>query len=122
MIKKLSFWAWPLLLLLGAAAQAQNVKIGGNVKVSGTAGGSTQWSAITDPSTNLSLSPGDFTTTFTWGTSTGATNLFALQDTTGNTGTGYLFRSNSVGTSTLKPFGAFAQGTANGIELTSGAR
>ena len=77
-----------------------------------TVSSSTPWSSITDPSANLSLSMAAFTTTFTWNAATGAgTNLFTLQDTTGNTGTGYLLTVANVGTSTLKPFRIQSQGT-----------
>jgi hypothetical protein len=82
--------------------------------VSGTdyAPANPSWSTLSAPSGTLSLSHGTNTTTFTWATGTSTSNLFTLQDTTGNTGTGYLFTAGSVGTSTLKPFRVLWQGNA----------
>jgi len=57
------------------------------------------WSALTDPTGNLTLLHGNNTTTFTWGTATGASDLFTLQDTAANSGNGYLQRLRVNGAS-----------------------
>ncbi len=84
--------------------------------------GCTPWSCLTDPMVlptnatgNLALSMAAFTTTFTWGSSTGSSNLFNLTDTTNNTGTGYLNNITTATSSTLNPFHV---GTGNGSLAT----
>lgn len=88
----------------------------------GGGGGSTSWDAITNPAGSLSLSMAARTTTFTWGSTTGAsTNLFTLKDTASNTGTGYVLSAETASSSAAKPFRATAGGTLNGVEVnTSG--
>ena len=80
-------------------------------------GGSSTWNSMTNPTGNLSLSMGTYTTTFTAGTST--TNPFLIQDTTGNTATSALFEVSTVGTSTASPVEFTAQGNANGVKMNS---
>ena len=70
------------------------------------------WDKLTNPGANLSLSMTTYTTTFTWGSATGAsTNLFNLTDTSSNTGTGYLLNVTTASSSSLKPFHVSAAGT-----------
>lgn len=90
---------------------------------SSASAGSVAWDSILDPaSAALALSMGNFNTTFTFGSATGAgTSMFILRDTTGNTGTGYVLLANTVGTSVAKPIGFFAKGTSNGVEMTAAA-
>jgi len=65
------------------------------------AGGSNPaWNNIQNAGGNLSLSQGNNTSTFTFGTAT--TNPFIYQDTTGNTGTNPLVTIQTIGTSTAK--------------------
>lgn len=84
----------------------------GNVTCAADTGGGTglAWSSLTDPSANLSLNMAADTTTFTWNAATGTNNLFTLADTTGNTGTGYLFNLNTATGSSLKPLHVSAAG------------
>lgn len=83
-------------------------------------GGSPVWEAIASPTGNQALTMGNFTTTWTWGTATGAgVNTFIVQDTTGNTGTGYLHDIHTVGTSVMLPLRVTAQGTTNGVDMTT---
>ncbi|MDD5511938.1 MAG: hypothetical protein PHI12_14195, partial [Dehalococcoidales bacterium] len=70
-----------------------------------------KWNALTNPDGNLSLSHQAYTTTFTWGASTGTNNLFTLTDTANNTGTGYLLNLNTATGSNLKPLRVAAGGT-----------
>ena len=91
----------------------------GVVTMAAGAGGTVNWSSILDPAATLALNMNSNTTAFTWAAYSGATDLFAMQDTTGSSSTNYIFRVNSVGTSTMRPFAAFAQGTTNGVEVTS---
>ena len=90
-----------------------------NIITISAAGGSgtSTWSGISNPTGNLSLSMGNFTTTFTTGTST--TNPFLIQDTTGNTSTGTLFQVSTIGTSTALPVKFTAQGTLNGVQMNA---
>ena len=85
------------------------------------AGASTAWDAITNPTTaNLSLSMAAFTTTFTWGATTGAgVSLFRLTDTLNNTGTGCILCVDTASGSAAFPFQATALGTANGVRLST---
>lgn len=91
----------------------------GGAPIAGSCSGSasTVWSALTNPSANLSLPVGNFTTAFTAGTATTAPFLF--QDTTGNTGTGSLFQISTIGTSTALPLTVTAQGTSNGVQMST---
>ncbi len=75
----------------------------------------TPWSCLTDPTLNLSLSMGSNTTTFTYGSTTGSSNLFNFTDTSSNSGTGYLVNITNASNSTLKPFHV---GTTNGATAT----
>src|ERR1022692_2548305 len=88
------------------------------VTITATGGGaSSTWSGLTNPTGNLSLSMGNFTTTFTAGSS--ATNPFLIQDTNGNTGTGPLLQVSTIGTSVALPVKFTAQGTTNGVQMNS---
>jgi hypothetical protein len=83
-------------------------------------GATSSWSSLTNPSANLALSMAGNTTTFTWGSTTGANvNLFNFADSTNNTGTGYLFTLSTASGSTLKPFRATVLGAANGIDMSA---
>ena len=78
--------------------------------------GSSVWSDLTAPTTNLSMnmyqSVGtSFSTTFTYGNATSTTDLFNITDTTSNTGTGYLLNVNTATGSTVKPFRVAAGST-----------
>jgi len=84
-------------------------------------GSATKWSEIVDPTTNLSLAMGSYTSTFTYGATTGASNLFTLTDTTSNTGTGYLFNLVTATGSTLKPLRVTAAGT-DALSVDASAR
>jgi hypothetical protein len=94
------------------------------------------WSGLTAPMASLSFThPVGDTTSMTWaGQSTNVTdwlwtegadtgspvsNAFSFIDTTGNTRTGALLNVNTVGTSTALPIQITAQGTANGVDMTS---
>lgn len=70
------------------------------------------WSQLGAPSANLSLAMQSYTTTFTYGNATGASNLFTLADTASNTGTGILLNISTGDSSLLNPFRVSA---SNGI-------
>ncbi len=66
------------------------------------------WSSLAAPTGNTAFnmyqSVGtSFTTAITYGNATSTSNLFTLQDTSSNTGTGYLLNLTTAGSSTLKP-------------------
>ena len=88
----------------------------GNLTVTsctGCASGSTAWSALQNPSSNLALSMAGYTSTFTYGAATGSSvNLFNVTDTTSNTGTGYLMNISTATSSALSPFNVAAHGTS----------
>ena len=74
-------------------------------------GNQTSWSSLTYPTANLALGMAGYTTTFTYGATTGANvNLFNLTDTANNTGTGYLMNLTTAAGSALKPFHVNALG------------
>ena len=77
----------------------------------GGAGTTVYWSDIINPLGNLALSMAAHQTSFTWNAATGSNNLFTMQDTTGNTGTGYLFNLQTASGSNLKPFHVSAGST-----------
>lgn len=91
----------------------------GGVPVFGACAGSasTDWSALANPSGNMAINTGTFTSTWTIQGNTSTTNLFNILDTTGNTGTGSLFEVHTVGTSAAKPVTFTAKGTANGVQM-----
>lgn len=80
---------------------------------------SASWSTLTAPSGNLALSMSTNTTTFTWGNMATTANSFSLTDGAASTSTGSLFRVFTGAASTMKPFTATAQGTSNGVQLSS---
>lgn len=100
-------------------------------------GGSNAWSALTAPTTSLAITmPAGDTTAFTWaaqsspstsdwiftaGADTGSstTAIYSFIDTTANARTGPLFNINTVGTSTALPLQVTAQGTSNGIQMST---
>ncbi len=72
----------------------------------------TRWDQLLNPTGNLALSMGSNTTTFTYGATTGASNLFNIADTASNTGTGYLVNIATATGSTENPFNVSAKGTS----------
>lgn len=91
MTPRIRFTAVPYAFTAKTALNATNAT---NVK----------WSGLTAPTANLSLAMNDYTSTFTYGSATGANNLFTMTDTAANTGTGYLFNLATAAGSNLKPF------------------
>lgn len=99
---------------LPGSTQCLQMSAAGVISTTGSSCGSgsgVAWSDLTAPTGNLALAHGTNTTTFTWSTGTSTSNLFTLQDTTANTGTGTLLLVKSVGTSTLHPLQVQAQGS-----------
>lgn len=74
------------------------------------AGGSSSWSDMTTPTNNLSLSMGNYYSSFNFGATTGANNLFSLSDSLNNNGTGSLFSAITAANSTLNPLAIGAGG------------
>lgn len=98
----------------GGAGTLCLIETAGGTPTFGSCAGSagTVWSSLSNPTANLSLLHGAFTSTFTWGAATGAgVNLFTLTDTLNNTGTGILGRFTLASGSAALPF----QADANGI-------
>lgn len=80
-------------------------KISGNISgLSLGISGTMAFSQLTNPGANTNLAMASYTTTFTYGATTGASNLFNLTDSSGNTGTGILLNVTTADTSLLKPF------------------
>jgi len=89
-----------------------------DVTIAASVSAGARWDQLVNPTTGLSLSHGAFATTFTWGSATGAgADLFNLTDTTGNTGTGYLFNVNLASGSAAKPAKFAVNG--NGVHVTN---
>lgn len=81
-------------------------------------GGSTAWSAIGNPSGNLSLTMAANTSTFTHNATTGAAaDMWTWTDTASNTGTGYMLKVNLASGSAMKPFYAAVNG--NGVTVSN---
>ena len=68
------------------------------------------WSSLGAPTANLSLAMQSYTTTLTYGATTGVANLFNITDTVNNTGTGYLVNITTANPSLLKPFAVSGAG------------
>ena len=83
------------------------------------AAASNAFDQITNPSGNSSISFANTRATWTWGTATGSNPMFNFTDTTANTGTGAVVQINSTGTSTALPIKITAQGTTNGVQMSS---
>ncbi|MGI5825809.1 MAG: DUF2341 domain-containing protein [Patescibacteria group bacterium] len=66
-------------------------------------GGSVAWSSLTNPTANLSLSMGTYTTAFNWATGTGANNLFSLTTDASANGAGSLLNIQTGAGSTVNP-------------------
>ena len=66
---------------------------------------------LTSPTGNTALTMAANTTTLTYNAATGSGNLFALQDTINNTGTGYLLTLSTASNSTEKPLQILNNGT-----------
>lgn len=66
---------------------------------------------ITNPTAAKTFAMSGFALSYTYGATTGSGNLFTIQDTTGNTGTGYLLAVNAASGSNVKQFGILANGT-----------
>jgi pectate lyase-like protein len=78
---------------------------------SGSTGcGGGAWSSLTNPTGNLPLSMGSYTSTFTSGAGTGSGDLWKWTDTASNTGTGILGHFTTASGSTETPFAADANG------------
>jgi hypothetical protein len=97
----------------GTATQVPEITVDAYGRVTGVtntsiSGISTKLSSLTNPSANLALSTGSYTTAFTAGSTTGTNNLFNFTDTASNTGTGNLVKIATASNSTLKPFAVYA--------------
>lgn len=91
-------------------------------KVGPGAAGAVNWNSINNPDGNQALTMAARTTTFTWGSATGAgVDMFSFLDTTGNTGTGYVVSISTTGTSAAKAVRITDGGTANGVEMSTSA-
>lgn len=77
---------------------------------SGCASSGSSWSSLGNPSANLPLTMGSNTTTFTFGATTGASDLFKWTDTLNNTGTGIMGHFTTASGSTEIPWQADANG------------
>ena len=91
-------------------------------KIGPGAAGAVEWDSINSPSVgNQSLTMANFLTDWVWGTATGTSTMFDIRDTTGNTGTGYVFSVSTAGTSTAKPIRITIGGLVNGVEMNTSA-
>ncbi len=79
--------------------------------------GSAIWSGIANPTGNLSLAMGSYTTELLWGSASGTTPVFEVADSTGDTGTGVLLRVTTASGSTEIPVQFDANGA--GVQLTA---
>lgn len=68
------------------------------------AAGSAAWNGITAPTGNAAIAMAAFTTAHTFNATTGAvTNLYTIQDTASNTGTGFIFNVKTATSSAAHP-------------------
>ncbi len=66
-------------------------------------GGGAVWNTISNPAGNQALTMAAYTSTWTYNATTGASDMFKLTDTSGNTGTGYLMNVTTASTSVASP-------------------
>lgn len=104
-------------LAVGSAGQVLTVSGGLPAWAAPSAGAS--WSALTNPSGNLSLSMAANTSTFTYSNTTGANDLFSLTTGSNDIGSGYVLSLSTPGASNAKKaFGVMARG-ALAFEITT---
>lgn len=104
----------------GGAGTLCLTETNGGVPIFGSCSGSTStaWSSLTAPGADLSLNMSTFNSLFTHGVMTGTRNAWEIAD--GNsTSTGSLFNLHTGASSTMKPLTVTAQGTANGVQMSS---
>lgn len=78
-----------------------------------------KWNAIVNPDGNAAFTHAAYTTAFTWNATTSTNDLFTLQNTSDDTGTGALFAISTPGTANAKdPFRITAQ-TNRIVEVSS---
>lgn len=102
----------------GGAGTLCLVSVSGGTPAFGSCAGSssTVWSSLTNPVADLSLAMGVNNSLFTSGVLTGTRNAWEFVD--GNsTSTGSMIFTHTGASSTMKPFTATAQGTANGVQM-----
>jgi hypothetical protein len=114
----------------GTGTTTPGIVAGTNVTVTGTwpnqtinssgAGGSSTWNGITNPTGNQALSMGSNTSTWTYGATTSTANLFTLQDTTNNTGTGYVATIGTASGSAANPLQVLCKGAGCMTILANG--
>lgn len=91
-----------------------------NVTVAASVAAGSRWDQLSDPTTDLALTMSANTTALTWGNSTSTSNMFSLADGDSNTSaSGHILNVHSGTNSTAKPIRVTAQGTANGVEMTT---
>lgn len=81
-------------------------------------GGSGAWSALTNPTGNLALTMGSYSSTFTYGATTGSGDLMKWTDTPSNTGTGILGHFTTASGSAESPWAADANGVGCKVDAT----
>ncbi len=91
----------------------------GTITISASSSAGSRWDQLSNPTSNLALTMGSFTTTMTYGSSTGAGNMWTDTDTASNTGTGYVHAIQTAASSAAKPLSVTAGGASNGVEMTT---
>jgi hypothetical protein len=77
----------------------------GTYTINNSGGGSNPTlNAVLDPTAAKAFALSGFALSFTGGAATSTTNIFTVQDTAGNTGTGYVFTVQTATGSAAKPF------------------
>ncbi|PIR87695.1 MAG: hypothetical protein COU10_03425, partial [Candidatus Harrisonbacteria bacterium CG10_big_fil_rev_8_21_14_0_10_45_28] len=107
----------------GASTILTNDGSGGLTWGAGGGGGgtATNWNLLTNPTSSMSLSMGSYQSTFTWGATTGSSDLFNIKDTAGNSGAGVLLNVLTEVGSSASPFRVTASGTtALAVEAGTG--
>lgn len=66
---------------------------------------------VANPTAAKTFAMSGFALSYTYGATTGSGNLFTIQDTASNSGTGYLLAVNAASGSNAKQFGILANGT-----------
>lgn len=110
---------WTLPGVDGASGQFLQTNGAGTLTWAGAGAGGAVWSALTNPTGNLSLNHGTNTSTMTWGIVGTTLNAMSLVGAGSETSTGALLNLQTGTSSTQKPISITVAGTANGVQMSS---
>lgn len=109
----------PTPTLCSAGQAPTGIDLNGNATGCAAIGGTPALNAVTNPSADTTFDMTTHTLTFNITGNAGASNVYNFVSNGSNATTGRLFTISTGASTTQKPFGFYAQGTTNGIEMAS---